>query len=196
MSRLPCLQPDALTSDQRTLFDAITGGRRRTSAGVDGFLNAEGGLRGPFNAWLHTPDAGQQLQRLGEILRFEGQLPAAAREIAVLCVAAHWQADYEWSAHARIAGSSGVSDAVIETIRTRGKPALTDTAEQAAHDVARAVLEHGQVTDALYARAVDVLGRDALVELVILLGYYSLISMTLNVFQVPLPPGTTPPFEK
>ena len=194
MSRLSELAGERLGEAERALFDAITTGKRTAAAGASAYLTAGGGLRGPFNALLHAPHVGDAVQRLGERLRFDGILPPCQREIAVLCVAAHWRADYEWWAHARIARDCGVADAVIEAIRERRRPALEDAHERLVHDCARALLDERRIPDRLYDEAVAGIGETALVELVILLGYYSLVSMILVGFQVPLPEGERPPF--
>lgn len=187
-----------MSADQRALFEAITGGKRAARAGSEAYVTPGGGLRGPFNALLHAPHVGDAAQRLGESLRFDGVLAPRQREIGVLCVAAHWRAAYEWWAHARIARECGIGDEVIEAIRRREEPALTDPAERLVYDFSRALLEKRQVPDPLYADAVEALGEASLVELVLLLGYYSLISMVLVGFEVPLPDGEAdgeaPPF--
>jgi 4-carboxymuconolactone decarboxylase len=194
MSRLPELNVDELDTAKRSLFEAITGGKRRTAQGNSAFITPQGGLRGPFNALLYAPHVGDPAQRLGECLRFHGTLPARQREIAVLCVAAHWRAAYEWWAHARIARESGLSDDIIEAIRTRAQPLLDDPGERLVHAYSRALLEEQQVSEQLYQDTVTALGETAVVELVVLLGYYSLVSMLLVSFEVPIPEGESPPF--
>ena len=196
MSRLPELEGEHLSAIQRALFDAITGGKRNTGPGPSPTITPRGGLRGPFNALLYAPHVGDPVQRLGEHLRFDGILSARQREIGVLCVAARWRAGYEWWAHARIARECGVSDAVIEAIRQRARPPLDQPDELLVHDYSRALLDQQQVADKLYRHAVAALGEEALVELVILLGYYSLISMVLVSFDVAVPDGEVPPFDE
>ena len=160
----------------------------------DQLNTAARGLRGPFNALLHAPHVGDATQRLGEHLRFNGILSSRQREIGVLCVAAYWRADYEWWAHARIARECGISDAIIEAIRRRARPELDDPAERLVHDYSRALLDERTVSEALYRDSVMALGEAALVELVVLLGYYSLVSMVLVSFEIPAPDGESPPF--
>ena len=196
MSRLPELEGGRLSTLQRALFDAITGGKRNTGSGPSPYITPRGGLRGPFNALLYAPHVGDPVQRLGERLRFDGILSPRQREIGVLCVAARWRAGYEWWAHARIARECSVSDAVIEAIRQRARPPLDQPDELLVHDYSRALLDEQQVPDALYRDAVAALGEEALVELVTLLGYYSLISMILVSFDVPVPDGEAPPFDE
>lgn len=195
MSRLAELAQERFGEPERALFEAILGGKRAAGGRASTYVTAGGGLRGPFNALLHAPHVGDAVQRLGEQLRFEGVLPARQREIGVLCVAAHWRAAYEWWAHARIARECGVPEAVIEAIRKRERPALDDARERTVHDCARALLVEQAIPDALYDQAVERIGETALVELVILLGYYTLVSMILVGFQVPVPEGETPPFD-
>jgi 4-carboxymuconolactone decarboxylase len=112
----------------------------------------------------------------------------------VLCVAAHWRAVYEWWAHARIARECGVPDTVIEAIRRREQPPLDEPDERLVHAFSRALLDERRVSDALYRETLDALGEATLVELVVLLGYYSLISMILAGFEVPVPDGEAPHF--
>lgn len=195
MSRLPELAPDRFGEAERALFEAITSGRRTASGGASTYITDGGGLRGPFNALLHAPHVGDAVQRLGERLRFEGVLPPRQREIAILCVAAHWRASYEWWAHSRIARDCGVEEPIIEAIRKRERPALDDADEDVVHACVRALLDDRRIADALYDEAVERIGETALVELVVLVGYYSLISMILVSFQVSIPEGETPPFD-
>ena len=194
MSRLSELELEHLDPTQRALFDAITGGKRSAREGGGATVTPAGGLRGPFNALLHAPHVGDPAQRLGERLRFDGVLSARQREVGVLCVAARWRAEYEWWAHARIARECGVSGEAIEAIRRRTRPPLDNPGEMLVHDFARSLLDEQLVSDSLYADTVAALGEAAVVELVVLLGYYCLISMLLVGFQVPVPDGETPPF--
>ena len=194
MSRLRELERDTLDATQSALFDAITQGKRSAGKDLSTYITPGGGLRGPFNALLYAPQVGDLAQRLGERLRFDGVLSPRQREIAVLCVAASWRADYEWWAHARIASECGVSDGVIEAIRLREQPLLNAPDERLVHDYSRALLDERRVCDTLYQDTVAALGEAAVVELGVLLGYYSLISMLLVSFEVPLPDGEAPPF--
>jgi 4-carboxymuconolactone decarboxylase len=194
MSRLRERTRDELGETERKLFDAITGGKRSAGGGGSTLITPRGGLRGPFNALLYAPHAGDPAQQLGERLRFDGILSPRQREIAVLCVAARWRAEFEWWAHARIARECGVSDAAIEAIRQCARPLLDDPGERLVHDYSQALLDEKRVSDALYRDTVVAIGEPAVVELVLLLGYYSLISMLLVSFEIPVPDGESPSF--
>ncbi len=196
MTRLSALLREQLDDEQRAVLEAIVGGKRGAGASLGGYLDARGALRGPFNAMVHRPDLGLVLQRLGEMLRFEGRLTAAQREIGILVVAAHWRARYEWWAHARIAREEGMDESVIEAIAAGETPALTDPAENAVHAFARELVETRQVCDETYARTVDALGEALTVEVVVLVGYYTCVSMLLNAFDVAIPEGERTPFDE
>ncbi len=191
-SRLPAISPDEMTTAQRALFEAITGGARGQKSDPSEFLNEEGALRGPFNALLRTPDLGQAVQRVGEQVRFATTIPDDLREIAILTCARHWRSNYEWFAHARIARAEGVPETEIDRILNGDAPEAPDAA--LIFTFVRELNEHARVDDARYEEVQQLLGDQGVTELTILSGYYALIAQLLNVFQVPVPSGETAPF--
>lgn len=192
MTRLPPWPPKELADEPLRLAETITKGARASTRRPEEFLDAEGGLRGPFNAWLRTPKLGFGVQHLGEMLRFEGILPDVLREVAILAVAAAWRANYEWWAHARIAAKAGVSDADIARIKSGHAPDEHDAA--VVYTFADALTREHRVPEADYAAALALLGEAGVVELVVLVGYYGLVSATLNAFEVAIPEGESLPF--
>lgn len=151
-------------------------------------------MSGPFNPWLRTPVLGDAAQRLGETVRFESTLPPQLRELAILVVAAKWKAQYEWWAHERIARREGLDERIIESVKTETPPDFSNPTEAVVYNFACELLDEHRVSEVLYNEAIKLLGETGVTELVILLGYYTLVSMTLNVFEVPLPAGETAPF--
>lgn len=195
MSRLTPIPREAFSAQQQEVFESITGGKRGANRSPEEFLSADGGMLGPFNAMVHNPALGVVLQRLGEMLRHEGALGDDAREIAILVVAASWRARFEWWAHAPIARRAGVTDAVLDALASGRAPSMESSLLTAVHDYAFELVHDRQVSDSTYQRAASELGEAALVELTILLGYYTTISMILNAFDVPLPHGERVPFD-
>ena len=189
MPRLTPLQPEAMSDEQRALYDAILGGKRGP-----GMRSEDGTLKGPFNAMLLNPNVGDRVQRLGEALRFDISLPRNVIEVATLVVGSHWRAQFEWWAHDRLARQAGVSEAVIAAIKRGERPEFSDEDEAGAYEVASELYRTQRLSDASYAKAVQRFGESGLFELVALVGYYSLVSLLLNGFDVPLPGGETPPF--
>ncbi len=186
MSRLPELRRDDLTTAGQAVWDLIV--RTRGSHVV----TDAGTLSGPFNAFVHAPDAGGPLATLGAALRFDSSIERRLTEIAIITVASHWRAEFEWLAHARIAREAGVPDAVVAAIGRGEEPAFTATDEQVVYTAVRELVTTGQLADANYTAARDLLGDTGAVELVALCGYYSLVSFVLNAFGVSLPAGAQP----
>src|ERR687893_339230 len=152
---------------------------------------AASGLRGripaPMIAWIRNPELGRRGQRLGELLRYQTTLEPRLSELAILVCARHWTSHYEWTAHKREGLKAGLDPEGVAAIAARRKPGLRDAQEQAVHDAASTLLATGRLPAALHARATGVLGERGLVELVGILGYYSLVALTLNAFEIGLP---------
>lgn len=194
MARLEPLVPDGLDPEQQALFEAITTGKRSRDRSPNDFLLADGGLRGPFNPWLYAPGIGQPAHRLGEAVRYGTTLPPRLRELAILTVAAFWRADYEWWAHSRTGVDAGLAEKTIAAVKENRLPEDATADEKAVHRFACELLKKKRLTDDAYREALALLGERGTVELVTLLGYYTLVSMTLNAFRVAMPQGETPPF--
>jgi 4-carboxymuconolactone decarboxylase len=176
MARLAPLDLDQLQPGQRAVADAIINGPR-------------GGLRGPFEAWLRSPELADRAQKLGEYCRFGTSLPRDLSEFAILLTGKHWKAQFEFWAHARLAREAGLPDDMIEAVATKATPPFRNEAQRAVYALVTEHFATNRVSDATYRLAVDELGERGVVDLVGVVGYYCLVSMTLNVFDVGLPPG-------
>ncbi len=182
MSRLPALEEQSLSADQRAVVDAIRSGPR-----------GSGGLTGPFGVWLRSPGLANPAQELGAHCRFGSSLARDVSEFAILLTAKRWRAQYEFWAHARLAREVGLPDTVIEAIRT-GTPLSLERPDLALVDkLVGEYFETSRVSDATYVEAIETFGETGLVDLVGTVGYYGLVSATLNVFAVELPPGEDEP---
>lgn len=175
------LDETALTPDQQRIHDAILAGPR-------------GVVEGPLRVWLQSPGLADRAQALGTFCRYGTRLEPRLSELAILTTGAFWRAGFEWAVHAPIAAKAGLDTAVIEAIRSGQTPVFDREDEAAVHAFCTMLHRERQVDDATYARAVDCLGAAGVVELVGILGYYTLISMTINAFAVPLPEGAADPF--
>jgi alkylhydroperoxidase family enzyme len=182
--RLRPLDPAGLTAEQRALYDAI-GAARGGQVPAD----EHGRLLGPFNAMLYSPQVGEPLQRLGAAIRFRTGFTARERELAILAVAAHLRADFEWYAHERIGRVSGLTGEELAALRAGRRPPLADPRERVVLDVTRTLAAEGDLDDAAFAEAVATLGHPLLVELVTLVGYYAALALQLRIFRVGVPPG-------
>jgi 4-carboxymuconolactone decarboxylase len=181
--RLPELSPETFTPAQKALTEAIASGPRGVFK-----------LSGPFAIYLHSPSFGELAQKLGGHLRFLTSVPPRLSEFAILCTAHHWKAQYEWVAHVPQAEKAGVKPQTIKDIQAGRAPKKAPRDEMAIYDFVKEVYATKRVGTATYNRARKLLGDAGVVELVGILGYYAMVSMTLNVFKAPIPEGTPVPF--
>jgi 4-carboxymuconolactone decarboxylase len=144
--------------------------------------------RGPFAAWMHAPELGELAQRLGAHCRYNKAVPPRLSEFAILCTARMWRAQYEWYAHAPIAARAGVKPKTIADIRAGREPKSAPKDERAIYAFVQELYRTRRVSDRTYKRVHTFLGDSAMVELVAILGYYTLVAMTLDVFRM-MPPA-------
>ena len=179
MTRIPPLSPENMTDHQKQVHDTIVSGPR-------------GVVRGPLAVWLNRPELADCAQALGRYCRFNTSLPPRLSELAILTTARFWKSQFEWSAHKPIGLKAGLTPDVIEAIRTNQDPEFEHEDEAVVYAFSKTLHNKHHIDDALYARAVALLGEEAVIDLTGILGYYTLISMTINVFEVPVPDGATP----
>lgn len=183
MQRLLPPDPERLSDAQRAVYDAIVSGPR-------------GRVRGPLAIWLHRPELAGRAQALGQYCRYDSSLEQRLSELAILTMGALWKAEFEWWAHYPIALKAGLAPDVADAIGEGREPVFEKDDESVVYAFIQALVERRTIPDELYQRAHDVLGQDRLVDLVGLAGYYTLISMTLNVFKVGLPDGEPLQFDR
>lgn len=179
MNRLPAIDPANLDDAQRSVFDAIASGPRK-------------GVRGPLAIWLHRPELAQAAQALGRYCRYDSAVPPRLSELAILLMGRHWLAEYEWAAHKPFAIEAGLTLDVIDAIRDDLEPPFFHEDERLVYEFVRTLHSERQVGDELYAALKAAIGEVAVVDLVGIAGYYTLISMTIKVFEVPPPQGVAP----
>jgi len=188
--RLEQLNEATLTDEQRDLYGAIAGAREGVDNRPRHLVGDDGEIRGPFNHMLHAPRVGDATQRLGGVLRFQGELSDIARELVILLVAQSQRSEFEWWAHEPIARAAGVTDDQIEAVSAGDMPNLDDDATTSVVvATARALVQRGDLDDDEYERAASALGDAALVELTTLVGYYISTAVQLRVFRVDIPAG-------
>jgi 4-carboxymuconolactone decarboxylase len=176
--RVAILREEQLNPTQRALMDALRSGPRGQSLPI----------RGPFAAFLHAPAFGDLAQRLGAHCRYKTTVTPRLSEFAILCTARLWRAQFEWYAHEPMALKAGVSPRTVRDLKAGRVPKSAPKDERAIYDFIQEIYKKRRVSDRTYKRVQGILGDAATVELVGILGYYVMISMTLNVFRM-LPPA-------
>jgi 4-carboxymuconolactone decarboxylase len=170
---------DKLTPEQKTMVEHLFAGER-------------GGMNGPFNVTLRSPEMGDLAQKLGAQLRFHSSLSNRLNEMAILMTARFWNAQYEWSAHKKNAVTAGLSPVVIEAIATGKRPSPMQPDEEAVYNFGDELLRTREVSDVSFKVVVDKFGERGAVDLTGVMGYYCFVSMMLNIDRYPLPDGEKP----
>jgi len=177
--RFKPLQYEEMTPEQKTMIDHLLAGER-------------GGVRGPFNVLLRSPEVGDLGQQFGGAMRFRTGLPRDVSETIIIMTGRYWMAQYEWASHKAAALQNGVSPAIVEAIATGQRPTGMKPEMEVAYNLIDELLTTHQVTDATFKAAKDRYGERGVVDMIGLSGWYGLVSMLLNVDRYPLAEGTQP----
>ena len=181
--RFPIIPAEEMTARQTEVAAAIAGGPR-------------GGIRGPFLALIHHPDLADRVQSLGEHLRYGAKISLANIEFVVLIVARHMNCQYEWFAHSRIARTTtDLPESIISALQVGQTPQNLTDEQSALYNFCKEQIAQGQANDATYDAAFKHFGRAGILDIIAIIGYYSMIAMVLNTSQIPLPEGTEPPLK-
>ena len=174
--RMPPIPQDRMTDAQKQAVAELVAGPR-------------GSLRGPFNALLRSPELMQRVQKVGEYLRFQGVLDMRINEMAALLGARAMTQQYEWNAHVPHALKAGLKTAVIEAIAEGRRPTGMAEDEEICYDFVTELLANKGVCDATYARAVKKFGEQGVIDVIAVVGYYTLLAMIMNVARTAIPDG-------
>ena len=192
--RFPILTLEQLSPEQTKLVQALLAGPRGggnvTPEAVNRMLT-----RGPFNAWMRSPELGDRLQKVGEYIRFNTSLPLHLNEFAILIAARHWTSQYEWYAHLPLALKAGLDPKIAADLALNRRPAHMKDDEAAVYDFCTQLHRTKKVNDAAYKRAVGLFGEKGVMDLIGVTGYYTAVSMTLNVAEAAVPGGTKNPLK-
>ena len=181
MPRISLPSPDSMNPDQRRVYDKIVSGRR-------------GKIQGPLRAALHNADLAERWQALGELLRYNTSLTPRQSEIAILVTGRACNSPFEWYAHRLESEKIGIETDVIEALLAQQVPASLSDDDLIVLRFATELNRHKSVSDATYAQALARFGERTVVELTALVGYYTMVAMTLNAHEIPLPEGVEPAF--
>lgn len=178
-ARIPLPDPETMSPEQRAVYDTVVRGPR-------------GAVIGPLRAALHSPELADRWQKLGEFLRYRTSLPPRLGELAILVTGRRWNAELEWVVHAAAAAKAGLSPRVIDAIRDGIAPDFSDPDEAEVYAFARELQLSGRVSDPVYDAVRTRWKERGVVELTALVGYYTMVAMTLNAHRIPLPDGMAP----
>jgi len=172
MQRLKDWTIEDLNEEQKKVHDEIVNGPR-------------GRVVGPLRIWLNNPKLAKVAQQVGAYARYGTSLDNSLSELAIITTGRVWSSKFEWEHHAPLAIKAGINEEYVNTIAQAKRPIFDNQIEQVVFDFAAEANILKNVSDNTYNNLVDILNETAAIDIVGICGYYSLISMTLNVFKVP-----------
>ena len=175
MPKFPYVNRDDLMADSQPIYDEIAGSR--------------GSVGHVFQALLTSPEAAEVVSAVGEYIRYRSPLNPIIREIAILSTARENNNDYEWSTHVTIARDVGVREEVIDAIRSGEAPSGLHAKEGVFVEAARELLRDGHLNDSTFQAIEHLLGPLQTVDLIVLVGYYALLSRVISTLGVELDEG-------
>ena len=181
--RLPPLCLEQMNEAQRKAAEELIAGPRK-------------GVKGPFIPLLRSPELLARMQKVGEYLRFQSALSTRINEFVTLIVAREWTQEFEWFVHLPLAAKAGASAETLTALADGGRPPAMAEDEAVAYDFTTELVARRGVCDATYARALATFGEQGLIDLVGLIGYFTAISMVLNVAHTPPETSTGEPIAR
>jgi len=178
-SRLPTIPPDQYTDQQKKAAEDFLAARKEP-------------VFGPFEPLMYSPEVMSQARAMGDYLRYKSGVGNTLSELAILITAREWTQDYEWYVHAPIAAKAGIKPAIIEAIRDGRRPTGMSEDEEIVYDFSSELHKNKRVSDPAFARAEQRFGKPAVVDLVGINAYYTLLAMQLNAARYVMPKDGTP----
>src|ERR1700686_3813742 len=182
ITRFAPLKADKLTQAQKAWADMIAAPPRNAK-----FTGP------PYRAYIRNPDLAPRLSALSEYLRWNTSLPPRLSELAILITARQWTAQYEWFAHYPLALKGGLDPRIANDIAAGKRPDTMKDDEAALYDLAMALYVDKKVSDPVYKAALEKFGERGIMDIIGIMGYYDITSMTLTPMQAGPPNESVPP---
>jgi 4-carboxymuconolactone decarboxylase len=180
-----------MTPAQRAYAEGVMSGPT-SKTGSAAIVPGANTIGSPFNVYLRSPELAEHLLKAAQHIRFKSSLPARLNEFAILVTARHWGSQYEWVAHHRLALKAGLNPAVAEDLAQGKRPGGMQEDETAIYNFSHELHNQHAVSDATFKAVLDKFGEQGVVDLIAVNGYYTLVSMMLNVDRTPVPGGKPP----
>jgi 4-carboxymuconolactone decarboxylase len=181
-TRFPPLKAEEMTPDQKTWADLISAPPRNAK-----FVNP------PYRAYIRNPELATRLSALSDYLRWNSSLPPRLSEFAILITARQWTAQYEWYVHYPLAIKGGLDAKIAADLAAGRRPEGMKDDEAAVYDLATELYRDKKVSDPVYKAALTQFGDKGIMDVIGIIGYYDLVSMTLITMQAAAPNGDVTP---
>ena len=178
MPRLPELDEAKLSPQQRVIYDDI--------------LRLRGRVRGPFAVWLRNAELAEGALKLQDLFAARVQMERRLIQLMILVAARFASAQYAWHIHEPHALQHGISREIVDAIRDRRTPDFTREDERLVYDITLELNTTQRLSDTTFGRGMALFGEQQMVELVSGVGFYAMVALTLNAFDVEVPDGKKP----
>lgn len=178
MPRLPEIDEPKLNQEQRRIYDEVK--------------RVRGQVRGPFAIWLRNPELAEYALKIQDLFASRARLERRLIQLMILVSARLATAQFAWFIHESHALKEGISADLVEAIRERRAPKFRREDERLVYDITLELNVTRTLCEATYNRGMAMLGEARMVELVAAVGFYVMVAMTLNAFDVPVPDGHKP----
>jgi 4-carboxymuconolactone decarboxylase len=182
ITRFAPLKADELSPAQKAWADMIAAPPRNAKFGNP-----------PYRAYIRNPELAPRLSALSDYLRWNTSLPPRLSEFAILLTARQWTAQYEWFAHYPLALKAGLDPKILADVAAGRRPENMREDEAALYDLATALYRDKNVSDPVYKAAADRFGERGVMDIIGIIGYYDLVSMTLITMRAGAPNDSVPP---
>jgi len=186
LARLPQVKRENLDSAGQDAFDTYV----RPGTGY------ETGLRGPIGMLMHSPELAKAVFDVRQRVRYGSAKDQRLTELTIILTARELDNQYIYTAHEPAARREGLEQGIIDIVRFRksldevGETDGLGETERVIIDFTREVISEEKVSSEVFARAIELLGNEGVVDLTGLIGYYNFIAMNLRAFDVQRPAGS------
>ena len=177
--RMPEISVDKMSAAQKKAAEEFLEGRGKP-------------VTGPFIPLLRSPEVLVRAKAMGDYLRFKSALPSKLRELATLITAREWTQQFEWYHHSEFATEAGLNPAIIKAVAEGRRPEGMSDSEAIIYNFCTELHRNHSVSDSTYNKAIAAFGEQGTIDLVSLTGYYTFVSMILNVNRTGPPKGVAP----
>ncbi len=168
--RLPTIPPASYSAEQKQAAADFEAARKTP-------------VFGPFEPLMHSPQVMSQARAMGDYLRYKSAIGSTLSELAILVTAREWSQDYEWTVHYPIALKAGIKADIADAVADSRRPVGMSDDEEIVYEFTTELLRTKRVSDRTFARADKRFGKQGIVDLTGIAGYYTLLAMQLNVAQ-------------
>ena len=180
-SRLPLIERSALDDEGKKVFDAV-------ASNPDSLA----GLRGPVGIRLYSPGITRNRGRETAYLRYRSTISRKHAELIILVTARAYDAQFEWTYHEPPGREAGLGQDVIDAVKYNRPLAGLPEQDAAIIQLGREILGKKTAASDTFAKAVQLFGKETVVEIVALYGASANTAILLHAFDQRLPPELEP----